>query len=113
MNGKRPKGLPVAQSSLGCRRGASKKKAPGVRERIAPTLGRLNQWSRVGCAANFLSSRSPAQAEARVYLDPCEILELGLAITPAVRLDHSYLPNDFTLYLFREPPWEGEKVRTP
>lgn len=87
--------------------------APGVRDRIAPTLERMNRWSRVGCAANFLSRRSPAQAEARVYVDPCEMLELGLALTPAARLDHSYLPNDFTLYLFRDPPWEGEKARTP
>lgn len=87
--------------------------APGVRSRIAPTLERMSRWSRAGCAANFLSRRSPAQAEARVYVDPCEMLELGFAITPAVRIDHSYLPNDFTLYLFHQPPWEGEKVRTP
>jgi SAM-dependent methyltransferase len=86
--------------------------APGVRERIAPTLERMNAWSVVGCAANFLSRRSPAQAEARVYVDPCEMLGLGLAITPAARIDHSYLPNDFTLYLFRDPPWEAEKVST-
>jgi len=38
-----------------------------------------------------------------------EMLQLGLAITPAVRIDHSYLPNDFTMYLFHRPPWEGEK----
>lgn len=87
--------------------------APGVRERIAPTIERMTQWSRVGCAVNFLSSRSPAPAEARVYVDPCEMLELGLAITRAARIDHSYLPNDFTLHLFREPPWEGEKEGTP
>jgi SAM-dependent methyltransferase len=87
--------------------------APGVRERIAPTLERMNAWSRVGCAANFLSGRSPAHAEARVYVDPCEMLGLGLAITPAVRIDHSYLPNDFTLYMFHQPPWAGEREATP
>jgi SAM-dependent methyltransferase len=86
--------------------------SPGVRERIAPTLERMNAWASMGCAANFLSSRSPAHAEARVYVDPSEVLGIGLALTPAARLDHSYLPNDFTLYLFREPPWEGEKART-
>ena len=86
--------------------------SPGVRERIAPTLERMNAWATEGCAANFLSSRSPVQAEARVYVDPCEALEIAFALTPAVRLDHSYLPNDFTLYLFREPPWEAERART-
>lgn len=86
--------------------------SPGVRERIAPTLERMNLWADRGCAANFLSNRSPVQAEARVYVDPCEALAMGLALTPAARLDHSYLPNDFTLYLFPEPPWEAEKART-
>lgn len=86
--------------------------SPGVRERIAPTLERMNSWARRGCAANFLSARSPARVEARVYVDPREALEIGLSITPAVRLDHSYLPNDFTLHLFRTPPWESEKGLT-
>ena len=86
--------------------------SPGVRERIAPTLERMCGWATAGCAANFLSTRAAVQAEARVYVDPCEVLEMGLALTPAARLDHSYLPNDFTLYLFPTPPWEAEKART-
>jgi SAM-dependent methyltransferase len=86
--------------------------SPGVRERIAPTLERMNAWAGLGCAANFLSSRSPVQVEARVYVDPCEALSMGLALTPAARIDHSYLPNDFTLYLFRDLPWQGEKAST-
>lgn len=82
--------------------------APGARERIRPTVQRLFEWADVGAAANFLSRRSPAPAEARVYVDPAEMLELGLELTPAVRLDHSYLPNDFTLHLYKTPAWEGE-----
>ena len=42
----------------------------------------------------------------RVYVDPAEALEMALALTPAVRLDHSYLPNDFTLCLDKVPAWE-------
>ena len=45
-------------------------------------------------------------AENRVYVDPAEALEMALALTPAVRLDHSYLPNDFTLYLEKTPAWQ-------
>ena len=86
--------------------------SPGVRERIAPTLARMNAWSTTGCAANFLSTRAPVRAESRVYVEPAEALEIAFALTPAVRLDHSYLPNDFTLYLFHEPPWEAEKAST-
>jgi len=48
-----------------------------------------------------------------VYVDPAEILEMGLALTPAARIDHSYLPNDFTLHLYKTPPWEGVHPRTP
>ena len=76
-----------------------------ARARIRPTLRRMFGWARVGMAANFLSLRSLEPAENRVYVDPAEALEMGLALTPAVRLDHSYLPNDFTLYLDKTPSW--------
>ena len=78
----------------------------GARARIRPSLRRMFGWSRVGMAANFLSQRSLEPAEARVYVDPAEALEIGLALTPAVRIDHSYLPNDFTLCLDKVPAWE-------
>lgn len=79
--------------------------APGARERIEPTLRRLVEWSRVGAAANFLSARSPAKVEGRVYVDPATMLRSAMELTPAVRLDHGYLPNDFTLHLYRTPAW--------
>lgn len=81
--------------------------ADDARARIAPTVQRMFSWCRLGMAVNFLSGRSPAPAEARVYVEPAEALELGLALSPAVRLDHSYLPNDFTLHVHKSLPWEG------
>ena len=86
--------------------------AEGARERIRPTVERIFEWARVGAAANFLSRRSPAPAAARVYVDPAELLELGLLLTPAVRLDHTYLPNDFTLHLYKTPAWEAGQARS-
>jgi SAM-dependent methyltransferase len=80
--------------------------ARGARARIRPTLQRMFGWARIGMAANFLSLRSREPAEARVYVDPCEALEMALALTPAAKLDHSYLPNDFTIHLHRTPAWE-------
>ena len=80
--------------------------AEGARERIAPTLERMFEWAGRGAAANFLSALSPVPVEARVYIEPVEMLEYGLQLTPAVRLDHSYLPNDFTIYLYKTPAWE-------
>ena len=87
--------------------------SPVVRERIAPTLARMFSWSSEGLAVNFLSARAPRQAEGRVYLDPAAGLEMALALTPAVRLDHMYLPNDFTMYLFNTPAWECDTKETP
>ena len=78
----------------------------GARERIRPTLERLFAWSRIGTAVNFLSTRSPNPAEERIYVDPCKALEAGLSLTPAARIDHSYLPNDFTLFLYKTPAWQ-------
>ena len=76
-----------------------------ARARIRPTLRRMFEWARVGMACNFLSQRSLEPAENRVYVDPAEALEMALALTPAVRLDHAYLPNDFTIYLDKMPAW--------
>lgn len=85
--------------------------SPGTRERIQPTLERMFEWSRVGVAVNFLSRCSPAPAEARVYLDPPEALAMALEITPAACLDHAYLPNDFTIFLYKTPPWAPDNAR--
>ena len=84
--------------------------APGARERIRPTVERMFAWAGTGLAVNFLSRRSPTPAPARVYVDPAEMLELGLELTPSARLDHTYLPNDFTLHLYRNPGWESETI---
>jgi len=43
-----------------------------------------------------------------VYVDPCDALAMGFELTPAARIDHTYLPNDFTLYLYKTPAWQLE-----
>lgn len=83
--------------------------AEGTRGRIRPTVERMFSWCRLGVAVNFLSRRSPAPAEGRVYVEPAQALELGLALTAAVRIDHTYLPNDFTLHLYKTPAWEVQR----
>ena len=80
--------------------------AEGARERIRPTLRRMFSWARIGISANFLSARSPRHAARRVYVEPAEVLAQAFELTPAVRLDHTYLPNDFTIHLYKTPAWE-------
>jgi SAM-dependent methyltransferase len=79
----------------------------GARERIRPTLERLFGWCRIGAAANFLSTLSPAPVDGRIYVDAAKAVEAGIALTPAVKLDHTYLPNDFTLFLYKTPAWRS------
>jgi SAM-dependent methyltransferase len=82
--------------------------AKDTRKRLQPTLERLFDLTRVGLAVNFLSRRAPTRSPGRLYLHPADVLQFALKLTPAVRLDHSYLPNDFTVCLYRTPPWEAD-----
>ena len=80
--------------------------ARDARARIRPTLQRMFSWAREGVAVNFLSRRSLDPAEGRVYVDPAEALEAAFSLTPAAILDHTYLPNDFTIHLYKTPAWQ-------
>lgn len=73
--------------------------------RVEPTLERLYALSRRGVAVNFLSARATVHAARSEYLEPGAVLDAGFRLTPALQLRHDYLPNDFTLYLYREPRW--------
>ncbi len=59
--------------------------------------------SRVGCGFNFLSSLTPVsdRKSQMIYYDPIEILKFCFTLTPHVMLNHHYLPNDFTVCLFK------------
>ena len=80
--------------------------AKGMRARVQPTLEHLFALCGIGLAVNFLSRCAPARSPGRLYLHPYDVLQFALTLTPAVRLDHTYMPNDFTLCLYRTPPWQ-------
>lgn len=82
--------------------------AEDTRERILPTLERMVRWAHVGVAVNFLSAAYANPVENRIYVEPGKAVEVALTLAPSVRLDHSYLPNDFTLYLYRSPQWASD-----
>lgn len=83
--------------------------AKDTKARVRPTLERLFNLTRVGMAVNFLSRRATTRSPGRLYLHPSDVLQFALKLTPAVRLDHTYMPNDFTLCLYRTPLWEVEQ----
>ena len=80
--------------------------ARDTRERVRPTLEHLFSLARIGMAVNFLSCRAPTRSPGRLYLQPSDVLQFALELTPAVKLDHTYLPNDFTVCLYRILPWD-------
>ena len=80
--------------------------AKDTRARIQPTLERLFAVATTGLAVNFLSGCAPTRSPGRLYVHPADVLQYALRLTPAVRLDHTYMPNDFTLCLYRTPAWE-------
>jgi SAM-dependent methyltransferase len=80
--------------------------AKDTRARIQPTLERLFAIAGAGLAVNFLSGCAPTRSPGRLYVHPADVLQYALRLTPAVRLDHTYMPNDFTLCLYKNPAWE-------
>ena len=80
--------------------------SPDAQKRVKPTLKRLFEMSRTGLSVNFLSWNANTRSPSRLYLRPADVLDYALTLTPAVRLDHSYMPNDFTLSLYRTPAWK-------
>ena len=86
---------------------------PGARERIIPSVARMVDWCDIGAAVNFLSAAYDRQVKGRIYVHPALALAHALACTPAVRIDHNYLPNDFTLYLYKTPSWKAAEESNP
>ena len=80
--------------------------ARGLRARVQPMLEKLFAMAEVGLAVNFLSRCAPRRAPGRLYLEPADVLQFALTLTSAVRMDHTYMPNDFTLCMYRKPPWD-------
>lgn len=80
--------------------------AKDTRRRIQPTLERLFGIARAGLAVNFLSGCAATRSPGRLYVQPADVLQYALRLTPAVRLDHTYMPNDFTLCMYKKPAWE-------
>ena len=83
--------------------------SPDAQKRVRPTMERLFEMSRIGLSVNFLSRSAATRSAERLYVRPADVLDYALTLTPSVRLDHTYMPNDFTLSLYRTPAWTQEQ----
>jgi SAM-dependent methyltransferase len=84
--------------------------ARDTRARVQPTIERLFGIARAGLALNFLSGCAATRSPGRLYVHPADVLQYALRLTPAVRLDHTYMPNDFTLCMYKTPAWESAQL---
>ncbi|MEA3195191.1 MAG: hypothetical protein QOD26_3524 [Betaproteobacteria bacterium] len=83
--------------------------AKDTRARIRPTLEHLFDITGKALAVNFLSGCAPTRSPGRLYVHPADVMQYALRLTPAVRLDHTYMPNDFTLCMYKQPAWEQQQ----
>ena len=68
---------------------------------IQQLLRIMIQHSRRGVAINFLSTKDTAQDPIFYHYDPQVWLNYSRTLCSRVELREDYLPNDFTLYLYR------------
>jgi SAM-dependent methyltransferase len=67
-------------------------------------LQKMFELANNGVAINLLSARSPDNMKfpaSFFYYDPMKVMEICFAITKYVQLKHNYLPNDFTVFLYK------------
>jgi hypothetical protein len=74
---------------------------------LGRVISRLFSWCTVGTAVSFQSLRAPSRAPRGLYVDPTAAVKAAFRLTPSVRLAHDYLPDDFTVYLYRTPTWRA------
>jgi SAM-dependent methyltransferase len=71
-------------------------------EHVRATASKMFAICDKGVALNFLSQFSPRPDEVSYYADPGAVLNLfGRYVSSHLVLRHDYLPNDFTVYLYK------------
>jgi len=65
-------------------------------------ISRMFKLSIKGLAFNSLSTWTENQEDNEYYINPAEILNYARQLTPWVCIRHDYLPNDFTMFLYKE-----------
>jgi ubiquinone/menaquinone biosynthesis C-methylase UbiE len=77
---------------------------PDNKNYMESMIRKMYSLARKGVGVNMLSSHAPDSGnEAGIHFYvPEKLLNFALSITPDVILRHDYLPNDFTLYLYKK-----------
>jgi len=65
------------------------------------TISDMYQRSKIGVGFNCLSSWFHGKESGEFYANPSKTIEFCRSLTPYVTVRHDYLPNDFSVYMFR------------
>ncbi len=71
---------------------------------IEPIITHMFSLCKTALAFNLLSASTPASMQdtkSFTYYSPSKILDICLKLTPYIELKQAYLPNDFTVYLYK------------
>ncbi|MFC1553944.1 methyltransferase domain-containing protein [candidate division KSB1 bacterium] len=78
-------------------------RTPKNKEYIQEVISKMVSISKKGAAVNMLSSYSPETGKdpGIYYFSPEEMLKFAKKLSSDIILRHDYLPNDFTLYIYK------------
>lgn len=65
------------------------------------TISDMYQRCKIGVGFNCLSSWFDGKESGEFYANPSKTIEFCRSLTPYVTVRHDYLPNDFSVYMFR------------
>ena len=80
---------------------------------LKETLGHLLEICTKGVGLNFLSGDAPRHMKNEdvfAYFAPERVFEIAKSFSPYLSIQHQYLPNDFTLFIY-QPGVESEPIQ--
>ncbi len=76
---------------------------PGVNmDATMKLLGRMYRMSNIGAALSMTSSYTRKPNNETFYFNPAEVMEETAKFCTNVKIDHSYLPHDFTIFCYKQ-----------
>ena len=83
--------------------GVANVRTPNNQEYIEAVIKKMFSLAKMGTAVNMISLYLPRdKQDSGIYCySPEKMFALAMKLTPQVILRHDYLPNDFTLYLYK------------
>jgi len=81
--------------------GALSFKVPDYKDKYFEVIKKMFSLSNIGLAFNMLDIKEHIDDELFAAYDSKEVVELCRKITPRVELINTYLPQDFTIYMYK------------